>query len=290
MSRGEERLPFFEHAPGPGYERLIVRLRRGDAVPYQPAAWRGALIGVACGQIECVGSHGSRRTFWVGSLLWADGLPLAALSNPGPGTTVLVAVRRRRALSTGADSSSARPSSVQASGHHLGGRQRSRSMEMSDQHDIQREGGAAPAAGAPDVPARNADLDGLDRLVGTWRLTGGAEGTVRYEWMEGRFFLLQHVDLVQYGQLIRGLEIIGHLRPFGEEESPEIRSRFYDTQGNTLDYVYQVDGDVLTIWGGEKGSPAFYKGTFSPDGNSADGEWVYPGGGGYPSTMTRIDP
>ena len=24
----------------------------------------------------------------------------------------------------------------------------------------------------------------------------------------------------------------------------------------TLDYVYEVDGDTLTIWGGEKGSPA----------------------------------
>jgi hypothetical protein len=27
----------------------------------------------------------------------------------------------------------------------------------------------------------------LDRLVGTWTVTGGAEGTVRYEWMPGQF-------------------------------------------------------------------------------------------------------
>jgi len=141
---------------------------------------------------------------------------------------------------------------------------------------------------APDTStsSRNSDLHGLDCLVGTWSVTGGAEGTVRYEWMEGRFFLLQHVDLVHFGQPVKGLEVIGHLRPFGAEAGREIRSRFYDNAGNTLDYVYEMDGDTLTIWGGEKGSPAFFKGTFSADGNTNDGEWVFPGGG-YHSSMTR---
>jgi hypothetical protein len=31
----------------------------------------------------------------------------------------------------------------------------------------------------------------LDRLVGRWDVSGGAIGTVTYEWMEGGFFLLQ---------------------------------------------------------------------------------------------------
>jgi hypothetical protein len=47
----------------------------------------------------------------------------------------------------------------------------------------------------------------LDRLTGTWRVTGGAEGTVTYEWMEGGFFLVQRVDLEQHGQPIRGIEM-----------------------------------------------------------------------------------
>jgi hypothetical protein len=72
--------------------------------------------------------------------------------------------------------------------------------------------------------------------------------------MEGGYFLTQQVDLVQHGQAIKGIEIIGHLRPFGEPPSEEIRSRFYDSQGNTLDYVYELEGDTLTVWGGEKGS------------------------------------
>lgn len=131
------------------------------------------------------------------------------------------------------------------------------------------------------------DLRALDRLVGTWTVTGGAEGTVRYEWMPGRFFLLQHVELTQFGQPVTGLEVIGNLRPFGEPAGTDVVSRFYDSTGNTLDYVYELADDTLTIWGGAKGSPAYYRGTFSLDGTSVTGEWVYPGGGGYPSTMTR---
>jgi hypothetical protein len=127
-----------------------------------------------------------------------------------------------------------------------------------------------------------------DRLVGTSRLSGGVEGTSSYEWMEGGHFLIQRVDFEQYGQRIKGIEVIGHLRPFGEAPSEEIRSPFYDTQGNTLDYVYELDGDTLTIWGGKKGSPAFMKGTIDADGN-VTGEWVYPGGGGYQFTSTRIE-
>lgn len=50
---------------------------------------------------------------------------------------------------------------------------------------------------------------------------------------------------------------------------------------------YEVDGDRPIIWGGERGSPANYKGRFSPDGDTNSGGWVYPGGG-YEATMTRI--
>jgi hypothetical protein len=84
----------------------------------------------------------------------------------------------------------------------------------------------------------------------------------------GGLLPLQRVELEQYGLQIRGLEIIGHDRPFGEAPRDEVTSRFYDNTGNTLDYVYELDGEVLTIWAGEKGSPAFYRGTFSPDGNA----------------------
>ncbi|MEO3853914.1 hypothetical protein [Acrocarpospora sp. B8E8] len=132
----------------------------------------------------------------------------------------------------------------------------------------------------------DAALRALDRLVGTWTVTGGATGTVTYRWLEGGFFLAQDVRLEQFGQPVTGLEIIGRECPFGAEQpGRDIRSRYYDDQGNTFDYVYELDGDTLTIWAGEPGSPAYFKGEF--DGDTMAGAWVYPGGGGYDSIMTR---
>jgi hypothetical protein len=126
----------------------------------------------------------------------------------------------------------------------------------------------------PPPPPPHPDLRSLERLVGTWTVAGGAQGQVTYQWMDGGFFLLQHVQLEQDGQQIKGIEIIGHQRPLGAEPSHDITSRFYDSLGNTLDYVYELAGDTLTIWGGERGSPAYYQGSFSDDGNTVTGEWV----------------
>jgi hypothetical protein len=106
--------------------------------------------------------------------------------------------------------------------------------------------------------------------------------------MEGGFFLVQHFDLIHGGRPIKGIEVIGHLQLFGEEPIPEIRTRVYSyLDGMTLDYVYELEGDTLTIWGGEKGSPSYYKGTFSEDGKVLEGGWVWPGGG-YNTVSTRV--
>ena len=140
------------------------------------------------------------------------------------------------------------------------------------------------------VPGPGSALRNLgDRLVGRWELSGDVRGTVTYEWMEGGFFLLQRVDLgPQDGRRIGGIEVIGHERMFGAGPSEEIKSRFYSTTGDTLDYVYELEGDTLRIWAGEKGSPAYYRGTFSGDGNTLTGTWRYPGGRGYEATSTRV--
>ena len=138
-------------------------------------------------------------------------------------------------------------------------------------------------------PEPNPDLRSLDRLVGTWEMSGGVQGTVAFEWMEGGFFLIQRVDLDHAGRRIKGIEVIGRERKFGAEPSEEIKSRFYSNTGDTLDYVYELEGDTLTIWGGERGSPAYYRGTFSEDGDTLTGAWHYPGGGGYEATSTRIE-
>ena len=144
------------------------------------------------------------------------------------------------------------------------------------------------------APTPNPDLKALDRLIGTWAVSdpsgnGAIEGRTTFEWLEGGFFLMQHVDFVQGGQPIKGVEVIGHEHTFGAEPSEEIKSRYFDFySGMTLDYVYELEGDTLTIWAGGKGSPAYFRGDFREHGNSLRGRWTYPGGGGYESIMTRI--
>jgi hypothetical protein len=132
-------------------------------------------------------------------------------------------------------------------------------------------------------------LKSLNKLVGTWNISGpDIKGQVTFEWMEGGFFLMQHVDFVHGGRHIAGVEIIGYELPFGAEKPSEhIKSHWFGNTGETFEYTYEVDDETLTIWGGEKGSPAYYKGTWSAGGKTNSGAWVYPGGGGYESTMTR---
>lgn len=137
-------------------------------------------------------------------------------------------------------------------------------------------------------PKPSSGMKSLDRLAGTWKVSGEAQGEIKYEWMDGGFFLVQHFDLVHGGRMIKGIEVIGHLQGLGEEPSSDIRTRVYSfLDGLTLDYVYELEGDTLMIWGGEKGSPAYYKGKFSADGNTLTGGWVWPGGG-YKTTTTRV--
>ena len=124
----------------------------------------------------------------------------------------------------------------------------------------------------------------LDRLVGEWELSGDVGGRVTYEWMEGGFFLVQRVDLGQEGT---GMEVIGHERGYEAEPSVDVKSRFYSSTGDTFDYVYELEGNTLTIWFGERGSSAYYKGEFSGDGNTLAGAWHYPGGG-YEAVSTRV--
>lgn len=138
-------------------------------------------------------------------------------------------------------------------------------------------------------PTPDPRLKALDVLAGTWDVSGPEiKGRVRFEWLEGNFYLVQHYDLNYSGHLIKGIEIIGFERKFGANAPGEhITSHVFDNEGNSLDYIYELEGDRLTIWGGEIGSPAAFRGMFSPDRNTLTGGWEWPGGG-YESTMTRV--
>jgi hypothetical protein len=136
----------------------------------------------------------------------------------------------------------------------------------------------------PSDTARATALRTLDRLVGTWALDGpGSSGTVRYRWFEGGAFLVQDVDLTGDDGGTRGVEYIGW-----DPESRTLRSHFFGSSGEILEYTYDLTGDALTIWFGGPDSPAKFVGTFDATGDRNTGAWRWPGGG-YESTMTRID-
>ena len=144
------------------------------------------------------------------------------------------------------------------------------------------------------APEPNSALGSLDVMVGTWDLKGresGPYGEIHerptFEWMEGGFFLVQHVGLDHIGNRIKGVEYIGF-----DESNEVLKSYFFSNTGPgpfggvALEYVWDVDGDTLAIWGGFVGSQAAFKGKFGDDGNTITGRWEWPGGG-YEAIMTR---
>ncbi len=137
-------------------------------------------------------------------------------------------------------------------------------------------------------PMPNPALRTLDRLIGTWKQTGGYNGTATYEWMEGGFFFIQHFDgITPYERHVKGVEYVGF-----DEDTQTLRSHLMGIDGSNFTYTWQIEGDTLTIWFGDNGSDNFFRGTFSKDGNTITGRWQWPDGegkvGGYQAILTRV--
>lgn len=52
-----------------------------------------------------------------------------------------------------------------------------------------------------------------------------------------------------------------------------ITARLCANHGDTPAYVCELDGDTMTIWMGEKGSPRVHTGICSAAGNTIEGSW-----------------
>lgn len=151
------------------------------------------------------------------------------------------------------------------------------------------------ADGHDQQAAPNPELRCLEVMVGTWELkgrefeTGAAiHGRVTLEWMEGGFYLVQRVETDYAGKRITGTEYVGY-----NDADQNLRSYFFSNDGPgpfggvALEYVWELDDDEITIWGGFVGSPASWRARFSDDRNTIQGRWEWPGGG-YEATMTRV--
>lgn len=123
----------------------------------------------------------------------------------------------------------------------------------------------------------------LDRMVGTWKVTGGARGTVRYEWFDRKSALIQYVNL----GATKGFEVIRF-----DVDSQSWRSWFFDRSGSTvLEYTYEVDAERLKISIDMDDRHGSFVARFSAGGNVLDGRWDWTQAGkkmGYNATLTRV--
>jgi hypothetical protein len=136
------------------------------------------------------------------------------------------------------------------------------------------------------APTRHPGLKALDKLVGTWKVSGDAKGELSYEWMDGGFFLIARGDTEQGGQRTKHVEIIGYDHEPAGTPSDVMTSRLYTDRGDTLSYTHEVDDKGVTTWFGAKGSPSSFKARWIDD-NTLAGAWKWPGGG-YKLTLSRI--
>jgi quercetin dioxygenase-like cupin family protein len=95
MDEDARPLTFIDAPLPPGFERRTIVYAPGAEVPFDEEDWRGVLVVVRQGELELERRAGGRRRFGPGSILWAEGLALRWLRNPGIAPTVLVAVSRR---------------------------------------------------------------------------------------------------------------------------------------------------------------------------------------------------
>ena len=138
----------------------------------------------------------------------------------------------------------------------------------------------------PKAPAPNPGLKALEKLVGSWKVSGDAKGQLSYEWMDGGFFLVARGDTEQAGQRTKHVEIIGYDHDAGGAPSDVMTSRLYSDRGDTLSYTHEVDDKGVSTWFGAKGSPSSFKARWVDD-DTLSGAWEWPGGG-YKLTLSRI--
>jgi hypothetical protein len=146
----------------------------------------------------------------------------------------------------------------------------------------------------PQIGPPNPALERLDRLVGTWRLTGRSLGSqeddiggqVTIAWLPGGYFMEQRGEIEAGGFKGHALEIIGY-----DPATDTFPATVYSSMdGAPAAYFWDVRGDVVTHW--TKGSR--YKGTFSADGNTLVGGWrpvegiEANAGNAYDASMTRV--
>ncbi|HEY7417520.1 MAG TPA: DUF1579 family protein [Ktedonobacteraceae bacterium] len=146
-----------------------------------------------------------------------------------------------------------------------------------------------------DVSQSDPALRHLEKLVGTWKLTGrtlssqedNITGWTTFEWMPGGFFLKAVGEINFKGFIMQSLEIIAY-----DPERKSFPASVYSSMSGTVHaYEWDVQGNTVT----HSGLGATYTGTFSEDSNTLIGGWrpdegtESTEGAAYDATMIRVE-
>ena len=138
-------------------------------------------------------------------------------------------------------------------------------------------------------------LGRLERLVGTWKLTGrtlsspedNITGWTTFEWMPRKFFLKAVGEITFQGSRMQSLEIIA----YDPERKTFPASVYSSMSGNVFSYEWDIQGNTVI----HSGLGATYTGTFSEDGKMLIGGWrpdegrASTDGNSYDATMIRVE-
>jgi hypothetical protein len=138
-------------------------------------------------------------------------------------------------------------------------------------------------------------LGRLERLVGTWKLTGrtlsspedNITGWTTFEWLPGGFFLQAVGEITFQGTRMHSLEIIAY-----DPERKRFPSSVYSSMTGTIfSYEWDMQGNTVI----HAGLGATYTGTFSEDGKRLIGGWrpdegiTNTDGNTYDAIMIRVE-
>jgi hypothetical protein len=138
-------------------------------------------------------------------------------------------------------------------------------------------------------------LKHVEKLVGTWKLTGrtlsskedNITGRTTFEWMPGGFFLKVVGEMNFKGFIMQSLEIIAY-----DPERKTFPSSVYSSMSGTVfPYEWDIQGNTVI----HSGVGATYTGVFSEDGNMLIGGWrpdeetESTDGSAYDAVMIRVD-
>lgn len=138
-------------------------------------------------------------------------------------------------------------------------------------------------AGPGDLPAqRPPALDRLEALAGEWTMEASFDagyfgpgsrpvtdggGHATFEWLEGKYFLIQRVS-VENPAAPDGVAIIG------ADRGPDSFSQhYYDSRGVERVYMMSLARGVWKVWREAPGFWQRFTGVFSADGSTIEGAW-----------------